>query len=257
MVHVAICDDIIEEAQNIAALLDIYQEERPGVLLRSHIFTSPDVLLDSISSGQCFDIFLLDIVMPKMDGITLAQKIRRTNNDASLIFLTHSSSFALDAFSVFAAQYILKPADRDKLFMVLDKLVTTHFREKESFIAVSAPGRTVTLLHSSIIVTEHAGRVLRYHLTTGDFIESKAIRTPFETAVSDLLKDSRFLRVHQSYVINMAYVLELRTRYFIMTNGLEVPIPRPKFAAVKRIYLKYLADISARKMERPSDEDDG
>jgi DNA-binding LytR/AlgR family response regulator len=89
-------------------------------------------------------------------------------------------------------------------------------------------------------MVENAGRALRFHLTKGETLDSKAIRTTFSGALEGLLKDSRFLWVHQSYVINMTYVKELRNRTFVMKNGTEVSIPRPKYSAVKKMYLDFI-----------------
>ena len=61
------------------------------------------------------DIALLDIEMPKMNGITLAVKIKELHPDIAIIFLTGYSHYALDAFNIHASGYILKPIEKDKL----------------------------------------------------------------------------------------------------------------------------------------------
>ncbi|MCL2398421.1 MAG: LytTR family DNA-binding domain-containing protein [Defluviitaleaceae bacterium] len=248
MIHIAVCDDIPEHLNHTLMLLDVYQQKRPDIKLCLHNFNSGEQLISALDMGQRFDLYLLDILMPKTNGIKLAQHIRLLDKDIPLVFLTQSTDYALDAFSVYAVQYILKPVNKDALFLVLnkllDKLTVSQKREEERFIVVSASGRIVPLAHTSIIVVEHVGRILKFHLDNGCFIESKSIRTTFELSVSELLKDSRFLWVHQSYVVNMAYVSELRDRLFIMKNGMEISIPKPKYTAMKKTYLKYLAELS-------------
>ncbi len=61
------------------------------------------------------DIALLDIEMPKMNGITLAVKIKELHPDISIIFLTGYSHYALDAFQLHASGYILKPIEKERL----------------------------------------------------------------------------------------------------------------------------------------------
>ena len=238
--HVAVCDDKPAETDAILHLLNLYKSERPGVSLCPHIFNSPNALLQSIKAGQRFDIFLLDVIMPVIDGITLAKMIRQQDENVPLIFLSKSPSRALDAFSVFALQYIVKPIDKDTLFLALDKIVSSRGRS-DSFMSVSAPGRIVAIMYGSIIVAEHDRRTLKFHLFEGELVESNSIRTSFKTAVADLLKDERFLLAHQSYLINMNHVQELRRNYFLMNNGMEVIIPKLKYAGVKNTYLNYLA----------------
>jgi DNA-binding LytR/AlgR family response regulator len=238
--RIAICDDVPLYMDIIIELLESYQEERPGVKLSLHGFNSASALLKRRNEGQQFDAYLLDVIMPGTDGIVLAQKIRLLDEDVPIIFITQSDEHALDAFSVSAAQYIVKPIKKEALFAVLDKIISMHKRETDNFTSVSALGRVVKLLHSSIVMVENSGRALRFHLDTGEIIDSKAIRTTFANALTNILNDSRFLWVHQSYVINMNHVKELQSRAFIMKNGMEVSIPRPKYAANKRAYLKYI-----------------
>jgi DNA-binding LytR/AlgR family response regulator len=223
----------------IREFLKIYQDERPGITLDLHEFFSAEELIAKIDEG--FDTYLLDVIMPETDGIALAQLIRLKDVDVPIIFITQSDNHALDAFGVSAAQYIVKPIKKESLFSVMDKIIAAQNRVSDNFISVSAHGRVVTLLHSSIVVVENSGRALRFHLDTGEIIDSKAIRTTFSSALSALLDDKKFLWVHQSYVVNMNHVKELRSRMFIMKNGMEITVPRPKFAAVKKDYLKYVA----------------
>ena len=61
------------------------------------------------------DIALLDINLPDMNGIELAARLRETDPNLSLIFLTGHSEYALDAFALHASGYLLKPINRQRL----------------------------------------------------------------------------------------------------------------------------------------------
>jgi len=236
------CDDIPEHLSHVQMLLDIYNEERPDVKLKTSKFDSSEKLLKTIDAGTNYDLFLLDILMPKIDGITLAQKIRKRDKDVPLVFLTKSTDHALDAFGVYATQYILKPIKKDELFFVLDKITAVRKQRDGRFTLIAEAGRTISLLHSSIVAVEHTQRVLKFYMDDGNMVESKSIRTTFGAAITDLLKDSRFLLAHQSYAINMSHVYELRDRFFVMKNGMKITIPKVKQTTMKRAYLKYLTE---------------
>lgn len=242
--RVAICDDIPLYMNIALGLLEMYMEERPGVKLSMFCFNSAEKLLEKLYVGEQFDIYLLDVLMPDTDGIALAQQIRLLDKDVPLIFITQSAGHALDAFGVSAVQYIVKPIKKDALFSTLDRIISAQGKATDRVFTVSSHGRVVTLLHSSIVLAENSGRALRFHLDTGEVIDSKAIRTTFSVALEGLLQDERFLWVHQSYVINMNHVKELRNRLFVMKNGMEVSIPRPKYASIKKAYLKFVAGDS-------------
>jgi len=241
MIRIALCDDIPAHAKAATKLLEMYQKERLGIEFEISIFDNGSKLLEDIIKNGVYDIYLLDIVMPPPDGITLAHQIRKFDAQASLVFLTHTESFAMDAFRVSAVQYLLKPVCKDSLFITLDKIIAERRKQKDRFFTVAAPERTVTLLHSSVVVVEKTGRTLRFHLENGEYVDSKAVRMSFDASLSGLLQDERFLRVHQSFAINMDYVSELRNTMFVMKNGVEITIPRPKFTAVKQAYIKYLS----------------
>ena len=242
MVRIAVCDDVSECLDSAIKLLNLYQSKRCAVKIETKGFNTSVSLLEHIAADNRFDIYLLDIIMPEINGISLAQKIRTYDENASLIFLTSSSEFALEAFGVSAVQYILKPIDKKRLFPVLDKIIVSYIREDNDFILVSASdGGRVKTLYSQIIMIEQAKRVMRFHLLGGEILESKMIRVPFKEAVSQLLKDNRFLHVHQSFVINMAHVKKLSSQSFVMKNGITIPIPKPKSTEAKNIYFEYLA----------------
>ena len=239
--HIAICDDMVAETDKVSSLLSTYQNERPGIDFHLHIYHCAKALLEAINSGQKFDMFLLDVMMPQVDGMQLAQTIRTFCKEVPLVFMTNSVGRALEAYSVFAMQYLLKPINKSDFFFVMDRIIAQRKQSQEKFMYLSAPGRNVSIMLSSIIVAENAGRVLKIHLENGDFIESKIIRSPFEVAIAGLLEDPRFLWVHQSYVINLNHAKELKNKLFVMNNDMEIPIPKTKFTAVKGSYLKYLA----------------
>jgi DNA-binding LytR/AlgR family response regulator len=246
LIRVAVCDDICEHKDAVMSLLNLYQSERVGVEISASEFTSGVSLLENIAKGQRFDIYLLDIIMPEINGIELSQKIQEQDTDTTLIFQTQSTDHALEAYGVSAAQYMLKPINKESLFHALDRFIAARKREKDNFIMVSvSDNRTVKVLYSSIVVVERVGRVMRFHMNNGETLNSKTIRCPFESALEKLLQDSRFLCVHQSFVINMDHVRELRKWSFLMSNDMDVPIPRPKYTGIKNLYMEYLAEIGA------------
>ena len=87
------------------------------------------------------DVALLDIDMPEMDGLTLAGKIKEISPDTAIIFLTGYSEYAVDAFSIHAAGYLLKPISRDKLLEEINyALAEREHQKRESKIVVHTFG---------------------------------------------------------------------------------------------------------------------
>jgi len=240
--RIAICDDIVIATNAVSSLLRTYQKERPSTkLCELCAYNSSAELLLAVEQGEVFDLFLLDVVMSGINGIELAQKIRQHQKDAIIVFVTSSKHHALDAYGVFAAHYMLKPVSKEDFFGVMDKIIASQKQSTQKFVHISAPGRNVAVLPSNIVVSENVKGVIKFHLINGEQIESKVIRKPFKVVMADLIADPDFLWVHQSYVINLNHVKEFKSRLFIMNNGMEIPVPKPKFTDVKKAYLKYLA----------------
>lgn len=241
MFCIAICEDCLRQAEDLRMLIEQYKAERPCFEIRTSIFTSGKELLEDLDAGSVFDLYLLDILMPGLSGIELARRLRERYADVPVVFLTSSVDYALDAFKVSAVQYILKPAAEDALFPVLDKITAARKQEEERIFILRTPERIVKIPLASIICAELAGRLLRINLENGNTLYSRTIRMSFSEAVAPLLKDSRFLHPHKSYILNMALVEELTGDAFIMKNNLRVPVPRYRHAEAKSKYLAYLS----------------
>ena len=119
MLTLCICDDSPADTAQIRSLADRFVQEHPELGLRIEFFFSPVDLLEHLDEKGGFDLYLLDILMPHMKGIELAQRIRERGEPAEIIFLTISREYALDAFEVDASGYLLKPLEWEKFQRVL------------------------------------------------------------------------------------------------------------------------------------------
>lgn len=240
MLKIAICDDDPQQIESIDRLLDKYQANRQGHAMQVHGFPCATELLGDLDAGHNYDLFLLDILMPGLSGIELAKELRLRDENIPLIFLTSSTDYALDAFEVHASQYILKPVKEAVFFTVLDKVISSLDKREDKCMLVSTPERKVRIPFHSIVCVESVNRTLRIYLADGTRLDSKTIRVPFATSVAPLKSDARFLHAHNSFVLNMDAVVELTGGSFVMKGGLEVPVPRYKYAGAKTRYLSYL-----------------
>ena len=129
MLKIAVCDDNQEELSHITALLEAYQKER-GTSLSYKPFLSSVELASTAQSGG-YSLYLLDAIMPALDGIGLAKEIRSFDKAASIIFLTSSPEFAVESYTVKAANYLIKPIDKAAFFVNVETSVFK--RTVESF----------------------------------------------------------------------------------------------------------------------------
>ena len=120
MLHIAICDDENKIREDITGTVRNYFE---GVRITQ--FGNGHNLLESFNR-QSFDMVLLDIDMPEMNGITLAARIKQIKPDTVILFLTAYKEYAFDAFQVHPSGYLLKPVLPELLQKEIDHAMSAH-----------------------------------------------------------------------------------------------------------------------------------
>lgn len=228
---VAICDDE-------AFMLELLEEKVKNTL--------PSAVIEQFSSGRELlegntqaDILLLDIQMPKMDGMETARLFRRQQGDALIIFITAAPEYVFQAFDVGAFHYLVKPLSDDKFDEVFGKALLEIGRrnkgrggEDGDYMMIQAGGVHTKILFKDIVYAEVFNRKVIIHTINGD--------TEYYGKLSDLEKKvgEDFFKPHRSYLIHFKYVLRYDAVSAVMKNGTALIAKRnyPKF--VKQ-YLKY------------------
>ena len=117
--RIAVCDDDEKELSRFMELIKEYQLSR-GITHDCRYFRSSTEFLCDIRGGE-YDLVLLDVIMPGINGVEVARGLREADKNVKLIFVSSSPEFALESYSVGAYYYLLKPADADLLFSLLDR----------------------------------------------------------------------------------------------------------------------------------------
>jgi len=122
-----------ENAMNNIKILLAEDDNNLGILLRNYLtaknyetslFINGSLALESFSTGQ-FGLCILDIMMPEMDGLTLAREIRLTNPQIPIIFLTakNQKEDIIDGFKSGADDYITKPFSMEELLYRIEAIL--------------------------------------------------------------------------------------------------------------------------------------
>lgn len=231
---IAICDDDSQELDRISSFIDTYRRERK-VPLAFKTFQSATELVSHVGSGDC-SILLLDILMPGINGMQAAHEIRAFDAGVKMVFLTSSPEFAVESYAVKAYDYILKPVSRDKLFSVLDAVMTEEQKPMEG-LTVKTQSGMARILFSRLAFVEIMNKKLYFHLVDDGVQEVTSSLTAFE---EELLARSEFVKVHRSYIVNLWQVCELGTKELITNTGKIVPVSRLHYGKVREAYMKHL-----------------
>jgi len=240
MLKIAVCDDNITELKVTEQFLIRYSALKKSDDIHIKAFPFPDDLIEKICNGERYDIYILDIVMPEVSGIDIGGQIRKNDENAYIIYLTSSEDYALKSYRVRAFQYLLKPLSEKELHLALNDALRRMDRENAlRFSVTTADGIEVVPYHQ-LVSAEYCNHTVKVSLPDGKVVKSCVTRVPFEIVIKDLLRDPRFMRCHNSFLINMQHVKMISNRDLSMDNGTLVPVAAAKHKQVKETYLDYL-----------------
>ena len=216
--RIAICDDEAICIEQVSAAVVRYTAERSGRHAELDSFSHPEDLLEAAAKIGGYDVYILDVVMPTTNGIALGAKLRDAGYNGKIIYLTSSSEYSLDAFSVRAFDYIIKPIDEQRFFNTLDEATTLISPKKDKHIIVKTKDRSIKLSFDSIVYAELSHRAIVYYLSDGRAVESTSLRGSFTDAVAELLADKRFYQCSVGMLVNLDCITEIESGAIVFGN---------------------------------------
>jgi len=238
MLDIAVCDDDPIQLALVAAYTsEFMQVHRHEATIRQ--FLHPDDLLNT-GEKQRFHLYILDIVMPMINGIEVGKHIRTLDSEAQIIYATYEPSFALQSFATNPINYLLKPIDKQQFFNSLALAVSKLDLTMENTFAIKTQEGIRILRLSDIICCEYTSHTVIYTLVGAKTVTTRTIQGTFSEHTMRLLQDGRFVRPHVSYVLNMDHVESFTKNRFILRDGYSVPIVAKQYTEVRDIYMNYL-----------------
>lgn len=198
------------------------------------------------------DVVFLDVEMPGMNGIELAERISALDTDIQIVFVTAYEQYAIKAYELGAIYYVLKPVTPEKIAKALTRAMR-----------VQTMRRTIGAVDNPVLVGSPAGMADKLSVKVRDdivilkmqdilFIKAENGKTVLYTKDGNYtsrsgigfwerkLQTSGFIRCHRGYIVNTSYIKKLS---HIMGEYLElvlsycdanIPVSRQRAAAVKQ-----------------------
>ena len=234
--RIAACDDNLEFLQGLSKLLNCYSEEN-HCNVEYKTFTNPLELVTQMEKGIHYDMILLDVCMPGMNGIQCAKDIRMYDNFVKIVFLTSSTEYAVESYSVKAHDYLLKPLQKERLFSLLRQVEKDNDKSEKNIIIIKTKTGLTKILLTQLEYCEVVNRKLVLRMTNQEELECGVRINELEEKLKNF---GMFLRAHRSYLVNINYIKTLTTHSIIMENGAKIPVPREKHAQIKETYMEYV-----------------
>lgn len=249
MINVAVCDDEKPFLNMMKKYLDGYFGKRDIEYSLECYSSGKDLLSDGIGASH-FDIIFLDINMEELDGIKVAREIRRYSDDVYIVFVTAYVKYSVEGYKVDAIRYILKSVDSLKESM--DECLNTiikkmNYRVPMKRFIFNECEKEVNI--ERIVYIESSLHRLEFHIME----DSLKAYTMYETLnnMEKELKDYKFVRVHQSQLVNLKYITGLNehskkiqgARIVTLSTGEELIVPKARFKSVKKEIVAYRGEL--------------
>lgn len=219
MIKIAIIDDEKECVLKLVDYLNRYAEERK---IAFDISTYNNIV-PFIENYKCeYDVIFLDILMPYMNGVDAAKKLREKDSNFILYFVTSTKQFALKGYEVEALDYLVKPIEYYefalKFFRAMDRLQKNNstslmIKNKNSYIKIDA---------DDIMYVDVRGHQCEIHTTSGLFRQYTTIKS-----IENQLPAQSFVRCNNCYLVNLAYASEI-VDYDVVVGGDRLLISHPR-----------------------------
>ncbi len=241
MFRIAICDDESLFAEELRELLSDYMIDK-GLVFEIDIYGSGEALIELGIEVIKYTAVFLDINMEKIDGIKAAEKIREISREVFIVFVTAYVNYSLEGYRLDVVRYLLKgnvnfsSMVSECVDALMDKLNYSVVKRKFDF---KEGTREISL--ERLLYVESNLHKLEFHVME----ENLKIYTMYETlnALEKNLKASNFIRIHQSYLVNIKYIKNVVRYKVILTNGIELVIPKARYTYVKEQFISYQGEV--------------
>ena len=218
--YVAVCEDDETVREEIRDFCDRILDEE-GIEHEIFVFSSAEELEKEVRENiGRFHLLILDIMMEGKTGMELAEELRAQSDDISFIFVTGYEEYLAEGYEVQPVHFLLKPIVWEKL----RKALLTDWRQKHGCQTfVLRKGRQhLRLPLQSVLYAETDGK----HGTRLILPEGEERFPAGISELEHLLPAGRFIRCHNSYLVNLDHVRRIDKQEFCMDDGRSLPISR-------------------------------
>lgn len=236
MIKIALCDDTAEDIEAVRSFAEQFAAEHTEFSLRLNVFASAAELLKAVEESGGFDLYILDVLMPGMTGIQLAERIRAEDENAEILFLTISREYAVDAFAVRASGYLLKPVSRTSFDEEVLRAVQKLTSEKSAAITIKTKDGLRRIRLHELVMIESFNHTRVLTMSDGSVLETSATLSELFEVLGG---HKNFYMPHRAYIVNLDYSMGIKRFELLMFGNRSIPIPRRQYSIMQELFSNY------------------
>lgn len=241
MFRIAICDDEEIFAEKIFKNIDSYMGKK-GIPYEIDIFPSGKEFMKLGIDMMKYKVVFLDINMEEVDGLDTARWIRQYSEDMFIVFVTAYITYALEGYKFNAVRFVLKETKMfsEALLECMDEIF-----EKMNYVTVKkdisfCEGRKEIRLDRLLFIESRLHK-LEFH------VMEDQMRVYTINGILNNLEDEyapyQFIRIHQSYLVNMRHIIHVQRYEVKLSNGVSLPVPKARYPYVEDAVIAYKGEM--------------
>lgn len=244
MINIAVCDDDVVFMKTAMHSLIKNAAKNAGVKTEVSFFTDGAELIQCFENGKPYDIVVLDIDMPAMNGKEIAQRLRSIDRSFFLVFVT---SFRMEIFNtVRYGIYAFIPKDSE--LNEGEKELTRVFTEYSS---VNRRYEALTILKNGIpsVVKISPDNILAFSLSEGTiYMKTSADELILEERIFGRIAERfipmGFFETHRGHLVNISHIQEITDKNVILSGGSALPLSKRSRKPLIKAFSDYILIMS-------------
>jgi DNA-binding LytR/AlgR family response regulator len=238
MIHIAVCDEKKEQCQALQTEVQSYFARR-NKDVNCTAYTNTFHLLGDMEKSMTFDIILIDVGMKGISGIDVVKEMHQRQWSAEIIFLSEDPDFAVEAFSLHVAYYLIRPYTPQAFEKALDTVMTQmqqYHSHKMIFHLVGSGIRVEEVNH--IVCIESDGHIQSVYLSDGTSLQVRQSLASLRY-VLDKMAPGQFVSPSKGYLVNQDAIHIIKSDY-IECRGRSIPLVKRKYRQFLHQYLNFV-----------------
>ncbi len=233
---VIVDDDALSARTAERTVKDFFTEREEAVEIKC---CDGCVLLKELQAQNRYDIYFLDVEMPGMDGLELAEKIHNYDADARVVFLTSFDKYACQSYRIKAYYYITKDYFREELPRVLERVCEEEKESNREYYIISTETKFCKLKMNDILYLIKEKKYVFLYCTDGMIYKE---RRGMES-IYQCLPQERFIIINRGIVVNIKYIVKYVKRELTMQDGKTFPVSRREGQVVRNKLEEYWGNL--------------